>query len=155
MKILAKSAFSSFCSIGWNFFKKQHCYLPKLLRVFFPDTFVQIEYSRSFSCLKLTYALNLSHYLKSWLYACFLVTKRLRILWRKQYSSGSSVLALKRTQDDALSKYELKSTFFTVLIWINATTLMHKSNLSTNNFVNNHFRQKYQKQYILRGFRRF
>ena len=31
----------------------------------------------------------------------------------------------------------------------NATTLMHKSALSTNNFGNNHLGQKYQKQNIL------
>ena len=36
----------------------------------------------------------------------------------------------------------------------NATTLMHKSTLSTNNSGNNHFGQKYQKQKILRIFRR-
>ena len=42
----------------------------------------------------------------------------------------------------------------TVVILINATTLMHKSNLSTNNFGNNHFGQKYQRQNILRIFRR-
>ena len=30
----------------------------------------------------------------------------------------------------------------TVVILINATTLMHTSNLSTNNFGNNHFGQK-------------
>ena len=42
---------------------------------------------------------------------------------------------------------------YTVVILINATTLMHNSNLSTNNFGNNHFGQKYQKQNILRIFR--
>ena len=42
----------------------------------------------------------------------------------------------------------------TVVILINATTLMHKSTLNTNNFGNNHFGQKYQKQNILRIFRR-
>ena len=42
----------------------------------------------------------------------------------------------------------------TVVILINATTLMHKSNLSTNNSGNNHFGQKYQKQNIRRIFRR-
>ena len=36
---------------------------------------------------------------------------------------------------------------------INATTLMHKSTLSTNNFGKNHFGQKYQKQNVLRIFR--
>ena len=35
-------------------------------------------------------------------------------------------------------------TTCTVVILINATTLMHKSALSTNNFGNNHFGQKYQ-----------
>ena len=35
------------------------------------------------------------------------------------------------------------------MILINATTLMHKSNLSTNNFGNNHFGQKHQKQNFL------
>ena len=43
---------------------------------------------------------------------------------------------------------------YTVVILINATTLMHKSTLSTNNFGNNHFGQKYQRQNILRIFRR-
>ena len=33
---------------------------------------------------------------------------------------------------------------YTVVILNNATTLMHKVNLSTNNFGNNHFGQKYQ-----------
>ena len=42
----------------------------------------------------------------------------------------------------------------TVVILINATTLMHKSTLSTNNSGNNHFGQKYQKQNILRIFRK-
>ena len=42
----------------------------------------------------------------------------------------------------------------TSVILINATTLMHKSALSTNNFGNNHFAQKHQKQNILRIFRR-
>ena len=42
----------------------------------------------------------------------------------------------------------------TVVILINSTTLMHKSTLSTNNFGNNHFGQKCQKQNILRIFRR-
>ena len=42
----------------------------------------------------------------------------------------------------------------TVLILINATTLMFKSTLSTNNFGNYHFGPKYQKQNILRIFRR-
>ena len=42
----------------------------------------------------------------------------------------------------------------TVVILINATTLMHKSTLSSNNFGNDHFGQKYQKQNILRIFRR-
>ena len=41
----------------------------------------------------------------------------------------------------------------TVMILIDATTLLHKSTLSTNNFENNHFGQKYQKQNILRSFR--
>ena len=43
---------------------------------------------------------------------------------------------------------------YTVVILINVTTLMHKSTLSTNNFGNNHFGQKYQQQNILRIFRR-
>ena len=38
----------------------------------------------------------------------------------------------------------------TVVILINATTLTHWSTLSTNNFGNNYFGQKYQKQNILR-----
>ena len=42
----------------------------------------------------------------------------------------------------------------TVMILINATTLMHKSTLSTNNFGNNHFGQKCQKQMILRNVRK-
>ena len=41
-----------------------------------------------------------------------------------------------------------------VVILINATTLMHQSTLSTSNFGNNHFGQKYQKQNILKIFRR-
>ena len=46
------------------------------------------------------------------------------------------------------------SMLCTVMILINATTLMHKSTLITNNFGNNHFGQKYQKQNILGNFRR-
>ena len=42
----------------------------------------------------------------------------------------------------------------TVVILINATTLLHKSILSTNNFGNNLFGQKYEKQNIPRFFRR-
>ena len=42
----------------------------------------------------------------------------------------------------------------TVVILINATTLLHKSTLNTNNFGSNHFGQKYPKQNILRIFRR-
>ena len=45
-------------------------------------------------------------------------------------------------------------SYSTVVILINATTLMHKSTLSTNNFGNNRFGQKYQKQSILRVFRK-
>ena len=44
-------------------------------------------------------------------------------------------------------------TTCTVVILINATTLMHKSTLSTDNFGKNHFGQKYQKQNIPRNFR--
>ena len=40
------------------------------------------------------------------------------------------------------------------MILINATTLMHKSTLNTNNFRNNDFGQKYQKQNIRRIFRK-
>ena len=35
----------------------------------------------------------------------------------------------------------------TVVILINATTLMHKSTLSTNDFGNNHFGQKYSGEF--------
>ena len=35
----------------------------------------------------------------------------------------------------------------TVVILINATTLMHKSTLSENNFGNNHFGQKYSSEF--------
>ena len=35
----------------------------------------------------------------------------------------------------------------TVAIFINATFLMHKSTLSTNNFGNNHFGQKYSSDF--------
>ena len=35
----------------------------------------------------------------------------------------------------------------TVVILINATTLMHKSTLSTNNFGNKHFGQKYSSDF--------
>ena len=35
----------------------------------------------------------------------------------------------------------------TVVILINATTLMHKSTLSTNDFENNHFGQKYSSDF--------
>ena len=38
---------------------------------------------------------------------------------------------------------------YTVVILINATALMHKAILSTNNFGNNHFGQKYQKKILL------
>ena len=48
----------------------------------------------------------------------------------------------------------IKRPYYTVLILTNATTLMHKSTLSTNNFTNNHFGQKYENQIILRIFRR-
>ena len=41
------------------------------------------------------------------------------------------------------------------MILINPTTLMHKSTLSTNNFGNNRFGQKDQKQNILRTFRNY
>ena len=41
----------------------------------------------------------------------------------------------------------------TVMILIDATTLMHKSTLSTNNFGNNHFGQNYHKQNSLENFR--
>ena len=43
---------------------------------------------------------------------------------------------------------------YAMVILINATTLMHKSTLSTKNFGNNHFRQKYQEQNILGNFRK-
>ena len=35
----------------------------------------------------------------------------------------------------------------TAVILFNATTLMHKSTLSTNDFVNNHFGQKYSSDF--------
>ena len=38
--------------------------------------------------------------------------------------------------------YNFAEHYSTVVILINATTLMHKSTLSTNNFGNNHFGQK-------------
>ena len=44
---------------------------------------------------------------------------------------------------------------YTVVILINATTLLHRSTLiRTNNFGSNHFGQKYKKQNILTIFRR-
>ena len=52
--------------------------------------------------------------------------------------------------NDVHRKYE----GYTVVILINATILMHKSSFSTNNFGNNHFGKKYQKQNVLRIFRR-
>ena len=42
----------------------------------------------------------------------------------------------------------------TVVILINATTLMHNSTLRTNNFGNNHFGQNYREQIIPIIFRR-
>ena len=50
-------------------------------------------------------------------------------------------------------KYLQLSNWYTEVILIDATTLMHKSTLSTNNFGINHFGQKYQKQNIFRIFR--
>ena len=46
-------------------------------------------------------------------------------------------------------------SIYSLVILINATSLKHKSTLSTNNFGINHFGQKYQKENILRIFRRF
>ena len=43
---------------------------------------------------------------------------------------------------------------YTVVTLINATTLMHKSILGANNFGNDRFGQKYQKQNFLRFLRR-
>ena len=54
-------------------------------------------------------------------------------------------------------KKETSDTYrvdFTVVILINATTLMHKSTVNTNNFGINILDKKYQKQNILRFFRR-
>ena len=48
----------------------------------------------------------------------------------------------------------IERPYCTVVILINATTLMHKSTLNTNNFGNNDFGQKYQKQNNLGIFRR-
>ena len=53
---------------------------------------------------------------------------------------------------NAFGTYNFVSSSDTVVILINATILMHKSTLRKNNFGNNHFGQKYQKQYILRIF---
>ena len=66
MKNLAKNAFSSFRSIRWKFFKQTPSFSPE--EYFVSGTFVQNDHSRSSPCLKLTYSLKLSHYLKSILY---------------------------------------------------------------------------------------
>ena len=52
------------------------------------------------------------------------------------------------------SEFAVKCDWNILVILINATTLMHKSILNTNNFGNNHFEQKYQKQNNLGIFRR-
>ena len=57
----------------------------------------------------------------------------------------------KMTSTYAYVRFNFK--YSTVVILINAT-LMHKSTLNTNNFRNSHFGQKYQKQNILKIFRR-
>ena len=61
MENLAKNAFFSFALFVGNFSNKHHYNLLKILKKFVYGTFVQNEYSRSYSCLKLTYALKLSH----------------------------------------------------------------------------------------------
>ena len=53
-----------------------------------------------------------------------------------------------------MSVFIFLSAPYTVVTLINATILMHKSTLSANNFGNNRFGQKYQKQNILRILRR-
>ena len=66
---------------------------------------------------------------------------------------GAETLAKKRgCSSNFTQPHNFES--FTEVILINATTLMHKSTLSTNNSGNNHFGQKYQKQNILRTFKR-
>ena len=77
-------------------------------------------------------AASFIHYVIAWLY----VNVVPKMKSRKFYN------ALSKTDD------------YAVVILINATTLMHKWILNTNNFGNNHFGQKYQKQNILRIFRR-
>ena len=65
-------------------------------------------------------------------------------------SDNSHEFKLRCNKNDRLS--QLISS--TVVILNNATALMHKSTLNTNNFGNIHFGQKFQKQNILRIFRR-
>ena len=57
---------------------------------------------------------------------------------------------------NSLFQTEVPQSFIdsTVMILINAITSMPKSTLSTNNFGNNHFGEKYQKQNILGIFRK-
>ena len=57
-------------------------------------------------------------------------------------------------QPNYLKHGNFRHLVYTVVILNNATTLMHTSTLSTNNFGNNHFGQKYQKQKILKIFRK-
>ena len=60
-----------------------------------------------------------------------------------------------QSESQAIDCHHIKTiTACTVKLSINATTVMHKSTLSTNNFGNNSFRQKYQQRNILTIFRR-
>ena len=68
--------------------------------------------------------------------------------------SSVSIAAHVEMQLCSLHVTKLQAELHRVVTLINATTLMHKSTLSTNNFGDNHFGQKYQKQNILRIFRR-
>ena len=61
-KIWPKTHFLVFALFVGNFSNKHHYNLLKILRIYFVSgTFVQNDYSRSYSCLKLTYALKFTH----------------------------------------------------------------------------------------------
>ena len=71
------------------------------------------------------------------------------LLYLKQFVFTHLALLLFSGECGVLTRNSITSVaIYAVVILINALTLMHKANLSTNNFGNNHFGQKYQKQNI-------
>ena len=90
-------------------------------------------------------------YLSSGKFGLHFMTLQQQLFQKKQITAFRASRLCSESIAHALdcSALWLDATKSTVMILINATTLKHKSTLSTNNFGDNHFGQKYQNENIL------